>query len=90
MICNAYSSGRIAVIDRGINVHHRPGTGYSPASAKQEMRKFLEQLTINEKVVYEALYAYIALRRKKAARLAKKGRFSLLKMLPKQLPWGVR
>jgi hypothetical protein len=79
MICNAYASGRIAVVDRSINVHHRAGTGYSGVAAKQQMLTFLEQMTIDEKAIYAAFRSYLY--NKKG--LKRKRKFSMENILTK-------
>lgn len=59
-ICNAYCSGRLAVIDHEIKIFHPKSTGYGAGDANKQMQVFLGQMTVQESLMYRLLSSYIA------------------------------
>ncbi len=55
----AYSNGLIAVLDDSVKVSHPESRGYDSETAHLQMVKFLQQLTIDERVHFRLLQSHI-------------------------------
>ena len=61
-----YCTGHLVLRDTRHHIRHQPGTGYMSAEAEQQMKVFLEDLTVQEKVMHRMLSQSILVNRSKA------------------------
>lgn len=60
LIISSIKANLVSVMDEHCYVHHKKGSGYDHSLALQQMNKFLSQLSINEKFIFNLLKSRIA------------------------------
>jgi hypothetical protein len=59
----AHTSGQVVAMDPGVEIAHPKGSGYSPDEALDQAKEFIQQFSLAEKLVWEALREYMTQRR---------------------------
>lgn len=59
----AQTSGQVVAMDPGLEIAHPKGAGYSPDEALEQAKGFIQQFTLAEQLVWEAMREYMTLRR---------------------------